>query len=186
MKRLLTIALVTLPLFAACKKDKAGGAPSDKPAESGTAAPVKDEGPIALTDTVDIGAAITDPDDTGYQGLKVMAPKGATVEAGLTGVMVKTGDNGFEISKAYDPGYVAKIKGEAQADTLDKLVKFHLDTADAILWESKSELGGNNDFNFAAEVSVGDAKYKCGNKGYGQFTRAQAEAQLKSCQSLTK
>lgn len=185
MKRLLTIALVTLPLFTACKKDK-GGAASDKPVEGSTATPAKPEAPIELTDTVDVGAAITDPDVKDYQGLKVKAPKGATVEAGLTGVLVKTGKNGFEISKMYDPGHVAKVKGEAQSDTLDKLVKFHIDTADAILWESKSELGGENNFNFAAEVTVGDAKFKCANSGYGQFTRAEAEAQLKSCQSLAK
>ncbi|HEU0030741.1 MAG TPA: hypothetical protein VFQ53_08910 [Kofleriaceae bacterium] len=192
MKRTLLVAtLAVLPLFAACKKkdDNAGTAgqkTADKAADP--TKPAQPDKPIELTDTADLGAAITDPDVTGYKGLKAKVPAGTKLEAGMTGVVVRIGESqAYELSKAFEPGqFVAKNKGEAQSDSLDKLVKFHVDTPEAILWESKSELGGDNNFHFAAEVKVGNDSFKCFNKGYGHFTKAQAEALLKSCQSLTK
>ena len=182
MKKTLTLMLLALAAGPACKKSTAKSETAEqKPVEK---APEK---PIDLTDTVDVGAAITDPDDTGYKGLKAKAPAGSKTEAGLTGVLVRMGERqAFEISKAFEPGYVAKSKKEAQEDKLDKVVKFHVDSPDAILWETASELGGENNFHFAAEVKVGDVAYKCANSGYGNFTKSQAEALLKSCQSLTK
>lgn len=183
MKHLVVIALVSLPLFACGKKDEKGSAPAaeSKPVEK---APEK---PIELTETADLGAA-ADPDSPSYKGLKVKVPAGAKTESGLTGVLVRIGERqAYEISKAFEPGqHVAKHKKEANEDTLDKLVKFHVDTPEAILWESKSELGGDNNFHFAAEVKIGEESFKCFNKGYGNFTKSQAEALLKSCQSATK
>ena len=184
MKHLVVIALVSLPLFAGCKKKdeaKGGSETAEKAVEK---APEK---PIELTDTADLGAA-ADPDSTAMKGLKVKVPAGAKTESGLTGVVVRIGERqAYEISKAFEPGqHVAKHKKEATEDKLDKLVKFHVDTPDAILWESKSELGGENDFSFAAEVKVGEDSFKCFNKGYGNFTKSQAEALLKSCQSASK
>ena len=184
---LLVAAIVALPLFTACKKkeEKTGGAETSdkKPVEA-----KQPEKPIELTETADLGAAITDPDVTSYKGLKAKVPAGAKTEAGLTGVLVRIGERqAYEISKAFEPGqHVAKVKKEANDDTLDKLVKFHVDTPEAILWESKSELGGENNFHFAAEVKIGEDSYKCFNKGYGNFTKSQAEALLKSCQSASK
>jgi hypothetical protein len=186
MKQFLLIAAVTfLPLTACSKKeDGGGGAAADKkPVE-----PKEPEKPIELTETADIGAAITDPDDKSFKGLKAKVPAGAKLEAGLTGVVVRIGERqAYELSKAYEPGkHVAKVKGEATSSTLDKVVKFHVDTPEAILWETKSELGGDNNFHFAAEVKVGEDSYKCFNTGYGNFTRTQAEALLRSCQSASK
>jgi hypothetical protein len=184
MKHLAVFALA-LPLFFGCKKSEDKQPAAEKKPAEGT--PAKVEAPIELTETVDLGAAITDPDVTAFKGLKAKAPAGAKTEPGLTGVLVRIGERqAYELSKAYDPGHVAKVKKEAQEDQLDKLVKFHVDTPEAILFESKSELGGENDFNFAAEIKVGEVSYKCFNKGYGNFTKAQAEALLKSCQSVTK
>lgn len=187
MKKLAVLALA-LPLFAtACKKkEESAGEGAAKTTEA--AKPKEPEKPIELTETADIGAAVTDPDDKSLAGLKVKVPAGAKLEPGLTGVLVRIGERqAYEISKAFEPGaHVAKHKTEAQNNKLDKLVKFHVDTPEAILWEDKSELGGDNNFSFAAEVKVGDTTYKCFNKGYGNFTHAQAEALLKSCQSATK
>ena len=187
MMKHLAVILLALPLVtAACsKKNDEGGGGAAKTTET---KPKEPEKPIELTETADLQSAITDPDDKSLAGLKVKAPAGYKLESGLTGVLVRIGERqAYEISKAYEPGaHVAKHKKEANEDTLDKIVKFHVDTPDAILWESKSELGGENNFSFAAEVKVGDASYKCFNKGYGNFTRTQAEALLKSCQSLSK
>ena len=183
MKHLVVLALVTLPLFTGCKKKDDGGESADK---TTAAKPTEPEKPIELTETADLGAA-ADPDSTGYQGLKAKVPAGAKVESGLTGVLVRIGERqAYELSKAFEPGYVAKEKKKAQEDTLDKLVKFHVDSPEAILWESKSELGGDNNFHFAAERKIGEDNFKCFNKGYGNFTKSQAEALLASCQSATK
>jgi hypothetical protein len=81
---------------------------------------------------------------------------------------------------------VPKAKKKTEEDKLDKVVKFHIDTPEAILWETKSELGGDNNFHFAAEVKVGDQSFKCYNSGWGNFTKSQAEALLKSCQSIAQ
>lgn len=185
MKHLAILALAALPLFTACSKKKDEGGGSAKTTES---KPKEPEKPIELTETADLQTAVTDPDNKNFVGLKVKVPAGAKLESGLTGVLVRIGERqAYELSKAYDPGeHVPKAKKQAQENTLDKLVKFHIDTPEAILWEDKSELGGDNNFHFAAEVKVGDASYKCFNDGYGNFTRAQAEALLKSCQSVTK
>jgi len=183
------IALLTLPLLVACKKkdDAAGAAKTDKTAETAAAKPVDDK-PIELTETAELEKGITDPDDKRFVGLKVKAPAGAKVESGLTGVLVRIGERqAYEIGRASTPGeFVGKEKAKANEDKLDKLVKFHIDTPEAILFESKSELGGENNFHFAAEVKVGENSWKCYNKGYGNFTKAQAEALLKSCQSVTQ
>jgi hypothetical protein len=155
MKHLVVLALISLPMFACGKGGDSKSSENQKAVETKPAAP---ELPIALTDTVDIGAAVTDPDDTSLKGLKAKAPAGAKTESGLTGVLIRIGERqAYELSKAYEPGaHVPKAKKQAQEDTLDKLVKMHVDTPDAILWETKSELGGDNNFHFAAqELSVG-------------------------------
>jgi hypothetical protein len=183
MKHLAILALSTLPLFAACKKDDASTA--SKPVEAKPAVP---ETPIELTSTIDLGAAITDPDNKSYQGLEARAPAGAKAEAGLIGVTIEYNDKSMEIAKAFEPGtHVAKLKAKAQEkDPLDTFVAFHVDTPDAILWETKSELTGEANFLIAAEVKVGEDSYKCSNEGYGRFQRNEAEAFLKSCQSLSR
>ena len=183
------IALLTLPLIVACKKkeDAGAGAKTDKAADKAAAKPV-DEKPIELTETAELEKGVTDPDDKRFVGLKVKAPAGAKVESGLTGVLVRIGERqAYEIGKSLEPGqYVAAEKKKANEDTLDKVVKFHIDTPEAILWETKSELGGENNFYFAAEVKLGEDMWRCFNTGYGNFTKAQADALLKSCQSVTK
>ena len=184
MNRLITIALLALPLAGACKKESSSE--NQKPVED-TGEKAQPEVPIDLTATLDIGAAITDPDDKRYQGMKAKVPAGATAEPALTGIHVKMGEKGYEFSKLLDPGFVAKEKGEAQKDELDEFVKFHVDTPTAVLWESTSKLvKGKKNFSFAAEVTVGDQQFKCFNKGYGSFNKSEAEALLKSCQSITK
>ena len=189
MKNIVCIALLTLPLFGACKKkDDAGGGAAGKAAESKTAPAPKDEKPLELTDTVELQKGVEDPDDKRFVGLKVKAPTGAKVESGLTGVLVRIGERqAYELGRSLNPGeYVAEQKKKAGEDKLDKVVKFHIDTPEAILWETKSELGGENNFHFAAEVKLGENTWRCFNTGYGNFTKVQAEALLKSCQSVTQ
>jgi hypothetical protein len=190
MKNIARIALLTLPLFVACKKkDDAGAAAgkTDKAGETAAAKPVDDK-PIELTETAELQKGVTDADEKRFEGFKVKVPAGAKVESGMTGVLIRIGERqAYEIGRASTPGeFVAKEKAKANEDKLDKLVKFHIDTPEAILFESKSELGGENNFHFAAELKLGENSWKCYNKGYGNFTKAQAEALLKSCQSLSQ
>ncbi len=185
MKNILFAVLMAVMVVGCGKsKDSADDKQGDKASTSAKkAAPVK---PITLTEVVDLGAAIKDPDDKNYEGLKVKAWKGAKAAPGLVGVTVAMGEKMYELSGNYSDSFVAEEKAKAEKDTLDKLVKFHIDKPAAILFESKSELGGTNNFHFSAEMAIGDKKYKCFNKGYGQFTLAEAQAMLKSCQSLSK
>lgn len=197
------MALVAVVGLAACgSKDGDAGkgkdAPKDKapasaaaeskaPATEAAKAPATEAPPVELTEALDVGGAVKDADDTRYAGVKMTGPKGASVEDSGMGLTVKWGEVQFEFRYEFeDEGAVAKGKEEAQSDDLDKLVKLHVDTPTAVLWESKSSLGGENNFSFVASAKVGDKTLICKNKGYGQFSKAQAEALLKTCQSATK
>ena len=144
--------------------------------------------PIALTEMADIGATITDPDETRYKGLTLKVPAGATASSnGGAALTISYNDQQFELRYEFEnEGAVAKAKAEASSDELDTLVKFHVDKPDAILWESASQLGGENNFHFVATAKLGDKNLLCANKGWGEFTKREAEALLKSCQSATK
>jgi hypothetical protein len=188
INRLVAVTLLSLPLAVACKKDKADAGGNTKTAENTqAAAPAAPAFSADLTETLDVGAAITDPDVKDYAGLKVKAPKGAKVEADLSGVMVHLAEGKtYSLTGHYDDAWLGERKTNAETNTLDKLVKFHIDTPTAILWEDKSGLGGPNNFLFAAVVTVGEKKFKCTSDGYGSFVLAEAEAALKSCQSAAK
>lgn len=202
MRSMTLIALVGL--MAGCGSKDADGAKQDgDKAKAGAAkdSTAKDskgeakkapatqapEKPVELTEALDVGAAVKDADDTRYKGVKMTGPKGASVVDSGMGLTVKWGEVQFEFRYEFeDEGAVAKGKKEAQGDDLDKLVKLHIDTPTAVLWESKSALGGKNNFSFVAIQAVGEKNLVCKNKGYGQFTKAQAEALLKTCQSAKK
>ncbi len=191
-----TICALSLSALLAlgCKGDDK----SESTGETATAAKTADKAtpaakpvpttPIELTATADIGATITDPDETRYKGLTLKVPAGATASNnGGAALTISYNDQQFEVRYEFeDEGAVAKAKAEASSDELDKLVKFHVDQPDAILWESASQLGGENNFHFVATAKLGEKNLLCVNKGWGKFTKREAEALLKSCQSATK
>lgn len=187
LNRLVAVTLLSLPLaLTACKKDNADGGSAKAAEPAPPATPAAPAFSADLTETIDVGAAITDPDDKGYVGVKVKAPKGAKIEADLSGVMIHLAEGKtYSLTGAYDDAWLGERRTNAQNNTLDKLVKFHVDTPTAILWEDKSGLGGPNNFLFAAVVTAGEKKYKCTSDGYGTFTLAEAEIALKSCQSAS-
>ena len=149
-----------------------------------TEAPAK---PIVLDAALDVGAAVKDKDDTRYAGIKMTGPTGSSaVDSGM-GLTVKHGKVSFEFRFEFDEeGAVAKGKKAAAADKSAPLVKFHVDTPTAVLWESKSVLGGKNNHHFVATAKIGEKNIVCKNEGYGQFSKAVAEALLKTCQSAKK
>ena len=170
----------------------------DKSEDKGTAAkttetaPKKEkapEKPIELSAKLDVGAAISDVDETRYKGITLSAPAGSKMNdnSGMA-LTLEFGEKSFEMRFEFDDeGAVAKAKTEATAGNgLDKLVKFHVDQADGVLWESSSELGGENNFSFVATVKIGEKNLLCKNKGYGQFSLNEATALMKSCQSATR
>lgn len=188
MRTLIITALsASLLVFGCGKKEDGKGDEAGKSGEGGEGKPAPEpEKPIELTETADVGAAVKDSDETRYNGLKLKLPAGAAVEDSGMGLTVKFGEVSYEFRWQFegeDP--VATDKKGAESDELDELVKFHVDTPEAILFESKSALGGSNNHHFVALVKVGDKNLVCKKKGYGQFTKAQAEALLKSCQSAT-
>ena len=182
-------ALASFVALSACSKDdpkKDEGASSTKPVASAKAA--VNSKPIELTEVLDVGAA-ADEGDTRYAGIKVKAPAGARMEGGAW-MTLKYNDKGYEIRFQFDgEDYVQKAKtGAKENEQLNPIVKFHVDTADAILWETSSKLvpDGPHNFLFAARVKVGDGHIVCKNEGYGRFDRVEADALMKSCQSATK
>ena len=134
-----------------------------------------------------MGAAVKDADDTRYAGISMTGPTGSSVVDSGMGLTVKHGEVQFEFRFEFDEeGAVAKGKKAAQEDESAPIVKFHVDTPEAVLWESKSMLGGKNNHHFVATVKVGEKNLVCKNEGYGQFSKAVAEALLKTCQSAKK
>ena len=149
-----------------------------------TEAPAK---PVVFDAALDVGGAVKDADDTRYAGIKMTGPTGSTVVDSGMGLTVKDGERQFEFRFEFDEeGAVAKGKAAAKEDESAPVVKFHVDTPEAVLWESKSMLGGANNHHFVATVKVGEKNLVCKNEGYGQFSKAQAEALLKTCLSATK
>jgi hypothetical protein len=173
--------------FVGCD-EKGDQATSGQESATPQPAPAKAEKPIELTAQLDLGAAVVanDPDDKRYEGIKVKAPAGSKFEGGAWVALDYKG-KGYEIRFEFeDENFVQKAKKAAESDQADKLVKLHLDQKDAILWESASALGGEHNFLFAATVKVGDKTLVCRNAGYGMFSKAEAEALLRSCQSATR
>ncbi len=197
MKTALSLsAALALSLFAVGCDKEAVKEVGNKAAASGDKVPAKKAPktkkvapkPVVMNAALDLGAAVTDKDLTSYAGLKMMGPTGSTASySDMGGLAVKWGELQFELRYEFDEeGGVAKGKAQAAKDGFNKLVKMHLDTPTAILWESKSALGDSSNFSFVATADVGGKKLLCKNQGYGQFSKAQAEALLKTCQSAKK
>lgn len=193
MRLMTMVALVGL---VACGSKDDAAKPADKAASGKTAAKTAQKAapkteapakPIVLDAALDVGAAVKDKDDTRYAGIKMTGPTGSSVVDSGMGLTVKHGEVQFEFRFEFDEeGAVAKGKKAAEGDKSAPIVKFHVDTPTAVLWESKSVLGGKNNHHFVATVKVGEKNLVCKNEGYGQFSKAAAEALLKTCQSAKR
>lgn len=112
----------------------------------------------------------------------IMAPEGAQGKEEFGVVAVKAGD-GFQLQvSTEDSNGLEALKKEHEANTINKLKRFLVDTPEAIVYES--EVMGRAEFHFAAYVKLSDEKwvYCEDNKG-PTYTQTQIEAMHAACMS---
>jgi hypothetical protein len=86
----------------------------------------------------------------------MMAPEGATAADDFGNVLVKKVP-AFQVEVSSSAKDIAALKKEITANTLNKLKKFYVETADALLYEST--LMGKSEFHFVANVKVGTSTF---------------------------
>jgi hypothetical protein len=119
----------------------------------------------------------------GVTGVTIDAPAGATVKEGAAGGVEITAGDKFQLQVVASKADIAGWKKDIAANDVNKLKKYHVDTADELLYES-AVMGP--EFHMVANVKVGDAAYSCEDVKGPTFTKADAEAMLKACHSLAK
>lgn len=110
------------------------------------------------------------------------APEGAKVAEDLGAYTVKAGEN-FQLELHTGAADLAARKKEIEDNTVNKLKAFVTESDTALLYET--EVMGQSEFHFVANVSVDDAKYHCEDTKGKAYARADIDAMLQSCQSLT-
>lgn len=111
----------------------------------------------------------------------MMAPESATAADDFGNVLVKKGA-GFQVEVSSSAKDIAALKKEIQSNTLNKLKKFYVDTADALLYESA--LMGKSEFHFVANVKAGNITYGAEDTKGPIYAKADAELMLKCFQTL--
>ena len=112
----------------------------------------------------------------------IMAPEGATAKEAFGVVEVRNGD-GFQLQvSTEDSNGLAALKKEHEANTMNKLKQFVIDTPETILYES--EIMGRSEFHFATYVKLADDKFVyCEDNKGPTYTQAQVEAMHAACLS---
>lgn len=111
----------------------------------------------------------------------MMAPEGATAADDFGNVLVKKGAP-FQVEVSSSAKDIAALKKEIMANALNKLKKFHVETADALLYEST--LMGKSEFHFVANAKAGNSTYGAEDTKGPVYTKANAELMLKCFQTL--
>jgi hypothetical protein len=111
----------------------------------------------------------------------MMAPEGATAADDFGNVLVKKVP-AFQVEVSSSAKDIAALKKEITANTLNKLKKFYVETADALLYEST--LMGKSEFHFVANVKVGNSTFGAEDTKGPVYTKANAESMLKCFQTL--
>ncbi|MDQ7780470.1 MAG: hypothetical protein RDV41_12310 [Planctomycetota bacterium] len=186
--------VLAMALFAVgCGEEKKtptpGAAETGKPAQpAGTTTPsatetVKPPQPTGTTTTTAPAAGVeTAALDLEAAGLPLVidAPKGATAKDDFGAVLVAKGA-GFQIEFHEGDCDIAGRKKEIEENTINKLKKFHTETADTLLYES--EVMGKAEFHFLTLVKVGDKTCYAEDVKGPVYTKADVESMLKSAQS---
>jgi len=89
----------------------------------------------------------------------------------------------FQLQVSKTKADIEGWKKDIKANDVNVLKKFHIETADELLYES-AVMGP--EFHLVANVKMGDDIYSCEDVKGPTFTKADAEAMLKACHSLAK
>jgi len=111
----------------------------------------------------------------------MMAPEGATAAEDFGAVLVKKGVN-FQVEISSSAKDIAALKKEILANTLNKLKKFYVETADTLLYEST--VMGKSEFHFVTNVKVGNSTYGAEDTKGPVYAKDNVELMLKCFQTL--
>lgn len=176
MKLSLSVLAVLALSVTACDKKEAGGAKAGGPATA--------EAPAAKVElvTMDATSALAKAGREATTKVILQAPKGAAATESYGSVTVKEGA-GFQLDISAEGADIASRKGEIAANDVNKLEKFHVESADTLVYESK--VMGKNEFHFLANVKVGEETFSCEDSKGPTYTRAQVDTMLAACKSIT-
>jgi hypothetical protein len=184
MKKISILALFLLGAAGACKKK------DEKPAEGTPPAGDKkptDQQPVtppapppAAAKLVPVDLSVVGED---WAGWSVQAPEGATAKESFGAANVTDGKS-FNLEIRGDKGDIAAYKKESDANDINKVKRYLVDTPEALVYES--EVMGQNEFHFYGNVTVGDKTFNCEDIKGPRHMQADVEAMWKSCQSLAK
>ena len=146
---------------------KADGGAADAKAEAKAAEPVK--------------LAELSLEDAGLEA-KLQAPEGAKVSAEFGSFLVQAGES-FQLQINSSAADLAAAKKEIEGNTVNKLKAFVTESETELVYES--EVMGKAQFHFVANVEVDGAKYNCEDKKGQDFTKADVDAMLAACKSMT-
>lgn len=151
------------------KKDeaKADGEAAEAKAEAKPAEPVK--------------LAEISLEDAGLEA-KLQAPEGAKATAEFGSFLVQSGES-FQLQINSSGADLAAAKQEIEGNTVNKLKSFVTESETELVYES--EVMGKPQFHFLANVEVDGAKYNCEDKKGQDFTKADVDAMLAACKSMT-
>ena len=187
---LLALALATLATAACDSGDKkaadakADGKKDDAKADAKTddvkAAADAGEGDVKAEPAKPVAMTDVSLESVGVEA-SLKAPEGAKVAEDLGAYTVKAGEN-FQLELHTGAADLAARKKEIEDNTVNKLKSFLTESDSALVYET--EVMGQSEFHFVANVSVDDAKYHCEDTKGKAYAKADIDAMLQSCQSI--
>jgi hypothetical protein len=168
----LALAFTTAATFG-CDKKKGDPAGGTKPATP--------DKPAAAAKLVSVDLSPVGPDWAGYT---IQAPEGATVAESFGAGEVKSGDH-FQLEIRADKVDIAARKTESDANDINKVKRYLVNTPDALVLESEV-MKGRPEFHFVGNVSAGGKDFNCENIKGPTYTQADVEAMWAACQTIAK
>ena len=113
------------------------------------------------------------------------APEGAVFEDSYGTIEVKLADGkDFFVALTVDGQTVDELKKEVAGNDVQKLIKYHTETEDTLVFET--EAMGQRSVFFDSWHKVGDKSVHCGSgRGANRYTLAHAATYEAACKSLT-
>lgn len=116
--------------------------------------------------------------------LVLMAPGGAEARDDYGSIEIaKEPDFQMEFSEEDEVDFLARKK-EIEANNVNKLKKYHVDTEDTLVYET--EIMGKSEFHFLATISVDGTLYLCEDQKGPVFSHAAVTAMMATCRSARK
>ncbi len=134
----------------------------------------------ATVDHIDLAALDLSAVDSTMKVI-IMAPGGAAARDDYGAVKISMEpDFQMEFSEEEAVDFLVRKK-EIEANGINKLKKYHVDTADTLVYET--EIMGKPEFHFIATVKVGETLYLCEDQKGPVFSQAAVSAMLVACRS---